>query len=101
MLLTITATLMFGFLLLLLHRYLEISALKYGLLKAMATQSKAVDRELRSHLRRRRDCKILNKEYKKFEKIYLTHLNMYMFQFSGMDSGSLRKEILDGDPLEL
>lgn len=101
MLLVVIALLVLFALLLILHDHLEISVLKYGLLKAMAVQSKAVDRALKLRLETKKDCKILNKEYKKLEKIYLSHLTMYTFQFRGMDNGTLRKEILHGDQLEL
>jgi hypothetical protein len=87
--------------LIVMYNYLEITMLKYGILKAMATQSKEVDRALKNLLKTRDDYKILNKDFKKLEKIYLTNLNSYLIQFSDADTNMLRREILNKDNFEL
>ena len=87
--------------LIVMYNYLEITILKYGILKAMATQSKEVDRALKNLLKTRDDYKILNKDFKKLEKIYLTNLNSYLIQFSDADTNMLRREILKKDNFEL
>jgi hypothetical protein len=76
---------------------MEISILKYGILKAMATQSKEVERALNNLLKTRDDYKVLNKDFKKLEKIYLTNLNAYLLQLSETDTDMLRREILKKD----
>ena len=100
MIIMITALFIFFFLLF-VYDYLEITLLKYGVLKAMATQSKDVDRALHEFLETRDDFKILNKQFKKFEKIYLTNLNIYIFKSNNTDSRTLRREILKNKYLEL
>lgn len=97
----ITALLVLFFFRLFVYNYFEITPLKYGVLKAMATQSKEVDRVLHELLKTKDDFKILNKEFKRFEKIYLTHLNIYIFQFKDTDSRTLRREILKTKNFEL
>ena len=87
--------------LIVMYNYLEITILKYGILKSMATQSKEVDRALKNLLKTRNDYKILNKDFKKLEKIYLTNLNSYLIQFSDADTNRLRREILKKDNFEL
>ncbi len=87
--------------LIVMYNYLEITILKYGMLKAMATQSKEVDRALKNLLKTRDDYKILNKDFKKLEKIYLTNLNSYLIQFSDADTNMLRRKILKKDNFEL
>lgn len=83
------------------YDHMEITTLKYGLLKAIATQSKDVDSALEKLLKSKDDCKILNKEFKKIEKIYITRLNSYLIQRSDADIDTLRREILKTDNFEL
>jgi hypothetical protein len=84
-----------------MYDYLEVSTLKYGILKALATQSKDVDRALKNLLKSRDDCKILNNDFKRIENIYLTSLNSYLIQHSDTDIKALRREILKIDNFEL
>jgi hypothetical protein len=84
-----------------IYNYLEITALKYGILKGMATQSKEVDKALKNLLKTRDDYKIRNNDFKKLEKIYLTNLNAYLIQLSDADTNMLRREILKKDNFEL
>jgi hypothetical protein len=84
-----------------LYDYSEITALKYGILKAMATQSKEVDRALQKLIATKDDYKILNKEFKNLEKIYLTNLNSYLILFMETDSIALRRSILKKDNFKL
>lgn len=84
-----------------IYDWLEITALKYGILKAIATQSKDVDSALQKLLKSKDGYKILNKEFKKIEKIYLTSLNSYLIQLSDTDTDTLRREILKKDNFEL
>ena len=84
-----------------IYDYLEISALKYGVLKALASQSKAVDSALQKLLKTKNDYKILNKEFKKIENIYLTSLNDYLIQFMPADHKTVRREILKKNHFEL
>ena len=83
------------------YDYMEITVLKYGILKAIATQSKDVDSALKKLLKSKDDYKILNYEFKKIEKIYLTSLNSYLIQLSDADTDTLRREILKVDDFEL
>ena len=87
--------------LIVMYDYLEITALKYGVLKAIAAQSKEVERALKSLIKTKDDYKILNKDFKKLEKIYLTNLNAYLIQLSDADTNMLRREILKKDNVEL
>ena len=82
------------------YNYLEISPLKYGMLKAMASQSREVNQTLQERLRDHPDLIILNKDYRNFEKIYLASLNMFLLQFKASDNVTLRKEILQNKPLQ-
>jgi hypothetical protein len=84
-----------------IYDYLEITALKYGILRAIATQSKEVDRALEKLIANKDDYKILNKEFKNLEKIYLTRLNSYLIQFTDADRIALRKKILKKDNFRL
>ena len=77
-----------------LYDYMEISAMKYCVLKAMAAQSKAVDRDLHKLLKTRQDYKILNKDFKTMEKVFLTNLNNYLVNQMDSDGPSLRRAIL-------
>lgn len=83
------------------YGYMEITTVKYGILKAIATQSKDVDSALKKLLKSKDDHKILNKEFKLIEKIYLTRLNSYLIQRSDADTDTLRREILKADNFEL
>jgi hypothetical protein len=85
----------------LVYGMLEISPLKYCLLKSMAAQSKAVETELVKILNKRADYRILNKEYKRLEKIFVGKLNMYLFEIRNYGTQELRKEILKTNNLEL
>ena len=98
---TVVLAILTSLLLLRVHGHLEITPVKYGILKAMACQSKRADRALRQLLQGRNDCKIINKEFKRVEKIYITDLNRYLFQFNGAGSIFLRREILREDRLTL
>ena len=98
---SITALFVLCFFLLFVYNYLEITPLKYGLLKAMATQSKEVDSALHEFLKTKDDFKVLNKDFKRFEKIYLSSLNIYIFQFNGTDNRTLRSEIQKKNNIEL
>lgn len=84
-----------------IYDYLEITALKYGILRAIATQSKEVDRALEKLIAAKDDYKILNKEFKKIEKIYITSLNSYLIQLPDADSIALRNIILKKDNFKL
>jgi Holliday junction resolvasome RuvABC ATP-dependent DNA helicase subunit len=83
------------------YDHLEISPLKYGVLKAMASQSREVDRALEKLLENKPDLKICNKDFRIFEKVYLANLNMYIFQYKGVDSMTLRKKILKNREFQL
>lgn len=83
------------------YDYFEISALKYGVLKAMATQSKTVDRALQELLKTKDDDKIINKEFKKLERIYITKLNRYLMKHKDADAVILRRKILKKENFEL
>ena len=95
------AVLFLVFVLFLIHDFLEISTLKYGLLKAMTMQSKDVERELQALLKIKGDAKILNGEFRKLEKIYLSRLNLYLMKTIGEDDSVARREILRKDKLEI
>jgi hypothetical protein len=86
---------------LLVYRNLEITPFKYCVLKSMADQSKAVDRELTKLLENRTDYKIVNKEFKRLEKIFVGKLNTYLFEFRSSESRVIRKKILKTNKLEL
>ena len=86
---------------LLVYGKLEITPLKYCVLKSMAAQSKAVETELTKLLEDRTDYKILNKEFNRLEKIFVGKLNTYMFEFRTSGTQDIRKEILGTDKLEL
>ena len=77
-----------------IYDYMEISAMKYCVLKAMAAQSKTVDRALHKLLKTRHDYKILNKDFKTIEKVFLTNLNTYLVKRMDFDGPSLRRAIL-------
>jgi hypothetical protein len=97
----ITALLVFLVGRFLVFNYLEVSPLKYGVLKAMASQSRELDQALQELLNNKPDLKILNKDYRIFEKIYLANLNMFIFQNNASDSFSLRKEILQNKRFQI
>ena len=77
-----------------IYDHLEISILKYGLLKAIASQSTEVDKALRDLLRTRDNHKIVNKEFKYFEKLYLRNLNNFLIKRYNADNRTIRQEIL-------
>ena len=78
---------------LLVYGNLEITPLKYCVLKSMADQSKAVDSELTKLLDHKTDYKILNKEFNRLEKIFVGRLNTYLFEFRHSENLVIRKEI--------
>lgn len=84
-----------------IYNYLEISPFKYGILKAMASQSKELDQALEELLRNRPDLKVLNKDYRTFEKRYLANLNMFILQHNESDRISLRKGILQNERFQI
>jgi hypothetical protein len=83
------------------YNYLEISPLKYGILKAMASRSKELDLALEELLMNRPDLKVLNKDYRTFEKRYLASLNMFILQHKELDRISLRKRILQNKRFQI
>ena len=89
------------FFLLFVYDNLEITPMKYAVLRAMASQSGEVDRSLHDFLRTKDDFKSMNKEYKRFQKIYLANLNVYILKFGEADNRMLRKEILSMKNIEL
>lgn len=98
--------LLIGILALCLFRWLvygnmEITPLKYCVLKSMAAHSKAVDGELTKLLDKKRDYKILNKEFNRLEKIFVGKLNTYLFEFRNSGIQAVREEILKTEKLEL
>ena len=86
---------------LLVYGNLEITPLKYCVLKSMAAQSKAVDSELTKLLDHKSDYKVLNKEFNKLEKIFVGRLNTYLFKLRHSENLVIRKEILKANKLEL
>lgn len=98
---TIGAALILVLIIVVVYDYFEITAMKYCVLKAMADQSKAVEGALLKLLMTRNDYKLLNKDFKMIEKIYLTSLNKYLIQRSESDRRSLRREILRNENFEL
>ena len=85
----------------LIYGFWEISALKYGLLRAMATQSDAVDRALRELLREKVHDKLCNRDYRRLERVYLTSVNAYLLRHGSLDDASLRRSILRDKRLTL
>jgi hypothetical protein len=83
------------------YNYLEISPLKYCILKAMTSQSKELDQALQELLMNKPDLKILNKDYRSFEKMYLASLNIFILQYNESDSFSLRKGILQNKRFQI
>jgi hypothetical protein len=83
------------------YEYFEISTLKYAILKAMAAQSKKVDRALQELLKTKDDYRIKNKEFKKIEKIYINNLNQYLIKHKDTDDSMLRRDILKKKNFEL
>jgi hypothetical protein len=77
-----------------IYDHLEISTLKYGLLKAIAAQSKAVDTALSEILYEKENNKILNKDYRKLEKLYISDLNLFLLRRFDEGCHSIRNEIL-------
>jgi hypothetical protein len=86
---------------LLVYENLEITPLKYCVLKLMAAQSTTVDHELTKLLNHKIDYKILNKEYKRLEKIFVGRLNTYLFEFRHSEIQVIRKALLKTNKLEL
>lgn len=83
------------------YNYLEISPLKYGILRAMASQSRELDQALQELLMDKPDLKIVNKDYRTFEKIYLANLNMFILQYHESGRFSLRKGILQNKRFQI
>jgi hypothetical protein len=80
---------------------LEITPLKYWILKAMADHSKEVNNELNKILKNRNDYKILNNDFNRLEKIFIGKLNIYLLEFRNSESKDIRKEILKTKKFEL
>ena len=80
---------------------LEMSVWRYGILKAMAAQSKDVNHALQELLRQKGDCKVTNGEFKLMEKVYIDNLNRYLLQRGHADNSALRCEILKNEKFEL
>ena len=80
---------------------IEITPLKYCILKSMADQSKDVANELENLLSNKADYKIVNKEFKRLEKIFVGNLNTYFFELRQSDVQEFRKRILKTTDLEL
>lgn len=80
---------------------IEITPLKYCILKAMANQSKDVANELEKLLSKKSDYKIINKEFKSLEKLFVGNLNTYLFEIRDSDVHEFRKKILETTQLEL
>ncbi len=98
---TIGAVLVLVLVVVMIYDYFEITAIKYCVLKAMASQSKAVERALHNLLKTRHDYKLLNKDFKKIEKIYLNSLNKYLIDRSEADGRSIKREIFNNENFEL
>ena len=84
-----------------IYNQLEISMLKYGLLKALATQSKVVDGALQELFATKDNYKITNKEFRRIEKLYLKQINLYLIRNDAVDDTTLRRDIFKKDRLEL
>jgi len=67
----------------------------------MATQSEEVNRALQKLLNAKGDYKIINKEFKKLEKIYLSSLNLYLIDRRGADGPTIKREILKNENFKL
>ena len=67
----------------------------------MANQSKDVANELEKLLSKKTDYKIINKEFKRLEKIFVGNLNNYFFEIRQSDIQEFRKRILKTTNLEL
>ena len=80
---------------------IEITPLKYCILKSMANQSKDVAIELEKLLSRKTDYKIINKEFNRLEKIFVGNLNTYFYEIRQSDVHEFRKRILKTTNLEL
>jgi hypothetical protein len=79
----------------------EISMLKYGVLRALATQSKVVDSALQELIATKDNHRITNKEYRRIEKIYLTRINVFLVQHDAVDDTVLREAILNNKRFQL
>ena len=84
-----------------IYGHLEMSLWRYGILKAMAAQSRDVNRALQELLRGRDDYKISNREFRSLENLYVSHLNRYLLRRGRIDDAVVRREILESDNLEL
>jgi len=84
-----------------IYGQLELSVWRYGILKAMAAQSRDVNRALQELLREKDDYKVTNGEFKSLEKLYIDNLNRYLVQQGHADSAALRREILENEKFEL
>jgi hypothetical protein len=80
---------------------LEITPLKYCILKSMADQSKEIDEELNKLLKSRTNYKILNNDFNRLEKIFVGKLNTFLFEFRNSETKVIRKEILKTNKLDL
>ncbi|MDJ0783221.1 MAG: hypothetical protein QNJ22_14685 [Desulfosarcinaceae bacterium] len=78
----------------LVYEHMEINTIKYGILNAIASQSAAVNDALLQLLRSKESPRILNKDYRKLEKVYLSRLNRYLIEHIDADNRTVKKEIL-------
>ena len=84
-----------------IYGYLEMSVWRYGILKAMAAQSRDVNRALQELLREKDDYKISNREFRSLENLYVSHLNRYLLRQGRVDNAAVRREILKSENFEL
>jgi len=84
-----------------IYGHLEMSVWRYGVLKAMAAQSRDVNRALQELLRGKADYKISNREFRALENVYVSHLNRYLLRRGRVDDAALRREILKSENFEL
>jgi hypothetical protein len=84
-----------------IYNQVEISILKYGMLRALASQSKVVDSALQELLATKDDHRITNKEFRRIEKIYLNRINLYLLRHQDVDDTVLRRDILTSKRFEL
>lgn len=84
-----------------MYNHAEISLMKYGLLRALASQSEVVDSALRELLTTKVDYRITNKEFRRIEKLYIHRINLYLLRHENVDSAVLRRDILINKRFEL
>ena len=84
-----------------IYNQVEISMFKYGILRALASQSKVVDNALQELLTSKDDYRIKNKEFRRIEKLYMHRINLYLLRHQDVDDTMLRRDILKSKPIEL